>query len=57
MLVAPGGLMVSVLAVGPKVCGSNPAKGDKIRSAPSFGGALKPLSHVVRFYGMLTLRV
>jgi hypothetical protein len=41
-------MIVSVLAIGPKVCGFKPGqgrnifKGDKIRSTSSFGGALKP---------------
>jgi hypothetical protein len=39
--------MVSVLAIGPKVCGLKPARGDgflrviKIRSTLSFGGEVK----------------
>jgi hypothetical protein len=43
-----GGLVVSVLAIGPKVCGSKPGrklwifKGDKISSTPSFGVEVKP---------------
>jgi hypothetical protein len=41
MLVAPGGLMVSVLAVGPKVCGSNPAKGDKNPQRPFLRRGIK----------------
>jgi hypothetical protein len=51
-----GGVMVSVLAIGPKVRGSKPGRGqwifngDKIRSTPSFGGKVKP--HVI-FYSML----
>jgi hypothetical protein len=38
-----GGVMVSVLVIGPKVCGFKPGGGDgflreiKIRSTPSFG--------------------
>jgi hypothetical protein len=45
--VALGGLVVSVLATGPKVRGFKPRpstmdfKGDKIRSTPSFGGEVK----------------
>jgi hypothetical protein len=43
-----GGVMVSVFAVGPKVRGLNPGRGDgflraiKIRSTSSFGGEVKP---------------
>jgi hypothetical protein len=43
-----GGLMSSVLAVGPNVPGSNPAKDDtflranKVSSTTSFGGQVKP---------------
>jgi hypothetical protein len=46
--VALGGLMVYVLATGPKVGGSNPTEGDgfkreiTIRSTPSFGREIKP---------------
>jgi hypothetical protein len=44
-----GGVMVSVLATGPKGHGFKPGRGDwilraiKIRSTPSFGGGLKPV--------------
>jgi hypothetical protein len=43
-----GGVVVSVLATGPKGCGFEPGKGDgllratKIRSTPSFGWEVKP---------------
>jgi hypothetical protein len=43
-----GGVVVSVLATGPKGCGFKPSKGDgflraiKIRSTPSFGWEVKP---------------
>jgi hypothetical protein len=43
-----GGVKVSVLAIGPKVYGFKPGRGDrfltaiKIRSTPSFGGEVKP---------------
>jgi hypothetical protein len=42
-----GGVMVTVLAIGPKVCRFKPGQGDgflrliKIRSTPSFGGDVK----------------
>jgi hypothetical protein len=55
-----GGVMVSVLATRPKVCGFEPGQGDwllrviKIRSTPSSRmGSKARRSHVVRFYGML----
>jgi hypothetical protein len=41
-----GGVVVSVLATGPKGCGFEPGKGDgflKIRSTPSFGWEVKPM--------------
>jgi hypothetical protein len=54
-----GGVVVSVLATGPKVAGSKPGQGDgllraiKIRSAPSSRmGRKAGRSHVLRFYGM-----
>jgi hypothetical protein len=40
--------MVSVLAIGPKVCGFKPGQGDgflkatKLHSTPSFGGEVEP---------------
>jgi hypothetical protein len=54
-----GGVVVSVLATGPKGCaGSKPGQGDeflraiKIRSTPlSRMGSKEGRSHVVRFYG------
>jgi hypothetical protein len=51
--------MVSVIAIGPKVHGFKPGRGDvfysatKIRSTPSFREELKPSAQVARFYGML----
>jgi hypothetical protein len=54
-VVALGGLVVSVLATGPKVRGFKPGrgrwifKGDKIRSTPSFGGEVKPSVPCRRF--------
>jgi hypothetical protein len=51
-------IMVSVLSIRPMVLRSKPGRGDgflreiKIRSTPSFGGQVKPSTHVVRFYGM-----
>jgi hypothetical protein len=56
-----GGVMVSVLAIGPKVCGFNPGrgrwifKGDKIRNAPSFRGKVKPLVPYRKMYGFLKI--
>jgi hypothetical protein len=54
-----GGVVVSVLATGPKSWGFEPGqgdgyfKGDKIRSTPSSRmGSKAGRSHVVRFYGM-----
>jgi hypothetical protein len=55
--VALGGLVVSVLATGPKVRGFKPGRGrwilrvisDKIRSTPSFGGEVKPSVPCRRF--------
>jgi hypothetical protein len=54
-----GGVVVSVLATGPKGCGSKPGQGDgflraiKIRRPPSSRmGSKAGRSHVVRFYGM-----
>jgi hypothetical protein len=47
--------VVSVLATGPKVAGSNTRprmmdfKGDKIRSTPSFGGEVNPSVPYHRF--------
>jgi hypothetical protein len=47
-VVAPGGLVVSVLDIGPNVCGFKPGRGRwilkaiKIRSTSSFGGEVKP---------------
>jgi hypothetical protein len=42
--VALAGVVVSVLATGPKVRGFKPGRGwgDKIHSTPSFGGEVKP---------------
>jgi hypothetical protein len=46
--VSLGGVVVMVLAIGPKLTGSNPAEGDgllmaiKIHSTTSFGGEVKP---------------
>jgi hypothetical protein len=54
-----GGVVVSVLATGPKGCGFEPGQGDgflraiKIRSTPSsWMGSKAGRSLVVRFYGM-----
>jgi hypothetical protein len=54
-----GGVVVSVLATGPKGCGFKPGQGDgflrviKIRSTPSsWMGSRVGSSHVVRLYGM-----
>jgi hypothetical protein len=54
-----GGVVVSVLATGPKGCGFKTRsrrwifKGDKIRSTPSSRmGSKAGRSHVVRFYGL-----
>jgi hypothetical protein len=54
-----GGVVVSVLTTGPKVCGFEPGQGDrflraiKIRSTPSYRmGSKAGRSHVVRSYGM-----
>jgi hypothetical protein len=54
-----GGLVVSVLATGPKGCGFEPGQGDeflraiKIRSISSSRmGSKAGRSHVVRFYGI-----
>jgi hypothetical protein len=54
-----GGVVVSVLATGPKGCGFEPGHGDrflqaiKICSTPSPQmGSKAGTSHVVRFYGM-----
>jgi hypothetical protein len=54
---ALGGLVVSVLATGPKVRGFKPGRGrwiwifkdDKIRSTPFFGGEVKPSVPCRRF--------
>jgi hypothetical protein len=55
ILVALGGLVVSVLATGPKVRGFDPGflRVIKIRSTISFGGEVKPsdLRHVKEPYG------
>jgi hypothetical protein len=54
-VVALGGLVVSVLATGPKVHRLKPRpgtmdfKGDEIRSTPSFGGEVKPSVPYRRF--------
>jgi hypothetical protein len=48
-VIALGGLVVSVLATGPKVRGAMDFKGDKIRSTPSFGGEVKPSVPCRRF--------
>jgi hypothetical protein len=43
-----GGVVISVLAIGPKVCGFKPGRSNgllrtiKIRSKPSFGAEVKP---------------
>jgi hypothetical protein len=54
--VAPGGIVVSVLATGPKVRGFDPDRGrwifkgnKKIRSTTSFGGEVKPSVPCRRF--------
>jgi hypothetical protein len=54
-----GGVVVNMLATGPKGCGFEPGQGDgflraiKIRSTPSSRmGSKAGRSHVVRFYGM-----
>jgi hypothetical protein len=54
-----GGVVVSVLVTGPKVCGFEPGQGDgflraiKFRSTPSSRmGSKAGRSHVVRLYGM-----
>jgi hypothetical protein len=54
-----GGVVVRVLATGPKGCGFEPGQGDgvlraiKIRSTPSsWMGSKAGRFHVVRFYGM-----
>jgi hypothetical protein len=53
------GVMVSVLATGPKVHGFKPGHGNvflrviKIHSTPSFRGQVKLSSHVIRSYDML----
>jgi hypothetical protein len=54
-----GGVVVSVMATGPKGSGFEPGQGDgflgviKIRSKPSSRmGSKAGRSHVVRFYGM-----
>jgi hypothetical protein len=58
-LVVLGGVMVSVLVIGCKIAGSNPAEGDgffgeiKICSMHSFGGKVKPSAPHIEFYGML----
>jgi hypothetical protein len=55
-----GDLVVSVLSIGPKVLGSNPAEGDGYLTSTKIGqeqlpsgGKQSRRSHVVRFYGML----
>jgi hypothetical protein len=56
-----GGVMVSVLTIGPKVRGVKPDRGDgflraiKICSTPSFVEEVKPEPHVVRLYGILKI--
>jgi hypothetical protein len=53
-----GGVMGSVLAIGPEVLGFKPGRGDvflraiSIRSTPSFGAEVQPSTDVVRVYGM-----
>jgi hypothetical protein len=53
-----GGVMVSVLAIGPKAHKFKPGQCNgflrviKIRSTSSFRGGVKPEAHVVTFYGM-----
>jgi hypothetical protein len=54
-----GGIMVSVLTIGPKVHRFKAGQGDdgflrviKINSAALFGGEVKPGPNVVRFYSM-----
>jgi hypothetical protein len=53
-----GGVMVSVLAIGPQCTRvqTRPKRlsfeGVKFRSTPSFGGEVKPAAQVVIFYGM-----
>jgi hypothetical protein len=54
-----GGVVVSVLATGPKVCGFEPGQGDgflraiKTRSTPSFGWEVKLEVQCRKIYGML----
>jgi hypothetical protein len=54
MKVALGGLMVTVLAIGPRFAGSNPTEGDgffrtiKICNKPAFGGEVKPSAQCCR---------
>jgi hypothetical protein len=54
-----GGVMLSVLAIGPKVREFKSCRRDgflkaiRIRSTSFFGGEVKPSPHVVIFYGML----
>jgi hypothetical protein len=56
-LVVIGSLVVSVLAIGPKVRVNNPSrerwifKAIKIRSTPSSEGEVNPSAHVI-FYGL-----
>jgi hypothetical protein len=51
------------MALNPRFAGSNPADSDgfltaiKIRSTTSFGGEVKPLPHVVIFYGILNIPI
>jgi hypothetical protein len=57
--VALGGIVVIVLAIGPRFRGFKPGRGrwnftgNKIRSETTFGGEVKPAAPLVRFYGMV----
>jgi hypothetical protein len=54
-IVVLGGILIIVFAIGPKVRGFKPGrgqwifKGNNIRRTPSFGGEVKPSVHVLRF--------
>jgi hypothetical protein len=60
-LVVVGGLVDTILPIGPKVYGFGPGRGlwvlrtIKIRSTPSFEGEINSSTHVVRFYCMLMI--
>jgi hypothetical protein len=61
LIIILGGVIVIVIATGPKVCGFKPGRrrwvlmAIKIRITTSVGREVMLSAHVVRFYGMLKI--